>query len=356
MPVGVDVVNSVLYELREPMEAAFEQYSPLHEALTKRGQVSSEKARYVEGGVAGGSSAQAVGEYNGTEPLDTNRTEVSYNWRIESHRLVTAISIPKKEMVYTSGKAAAVPLVKKYPELHIKGLAMDFDRFFFTGVSNGISVQTSELQGWNTLNGQKQWTRGVLGVEYGALRFEDPASQSVEFQDLARSNAYKWVNGYAESTAAADVKKVLKKEQRKASRFAMPIPGGTKGPDTIFCDDDTYGIFEERQDSQVRITTVQQGMDNGKDPATNFIMINTAKLIAAQNLILTDFTGDAAEGICMGLTMADIEWLWYQKPTLSDFQDRIANADSVIAKYEMQGLLLFKRLTTHFAVVGTARE
>ena len=356
MPVGVDVVNSVLYELREPMEAAFEQYSPLHEALNKRGQVSSEKARYVEGGVASGSSAQATGVFNGTEPLDTNRTEVSKNWRISPHRLVTAISIPKLEMQFTSGKAATVPLVKKYPELHIKGLAMDFDRFFFTGVSNGISVQTSELQGWNTLNGQKQWTRGVLGVEYGALRFEDPSSQTVEFQDLARSSSYYWYNGYDESTAAADLLKVIRKQQRIAARFALPIPGGTKGPDTLWVDDDTYAIAEERYLSHVRTVNLNQAQDNGKDAATNFIPVGTAKMMAAQNLILTDFTGDAAEGVCMGLTMADIEWLWYQKPTLSNFEDRIANADSVIAKYEMMGMLLFKRLTTHFAVVGTARE
>jgi hypothetical protein len=352
---GVDVANSVLYELREPMEAAFEQYTPLFDLLKKRGNVSTDKARFIEGGVAGGSTAQAKGIYSGGEPLDTTRTEQSHNWQIGPHRLVTAISLPKKEMILTSGRAAMVNLVKKYPELHIAGLANDFDRFFFTGVSNGFSVQTAELQGWNTLNGQKTWTRGITGVGNGALRFEAPASQTTAFQALARSSAYYWYNGFAESTSSATLKSALKRQQRIAARFAMPMKGGGKGPDVIFCDDDTYGIMEERQDAQVRLTKVQDAMDNGSNPADAYIPINTAKLMAAQNLLVTDFTGAAASGICMGLTTNDLEWVWYQNPTISDFDDRIATADSVIAKYEMMGALLFKRLTTHFAVTGTAR-
>ena len=353
---NVDVVNSVLYELREPMEAAFAQYTPLFDLLKKRGNVSSEKARYIEGGVSGGSTAQAQGVYTGGETLDTTRTEQSHNWQIAPHRLVTAISIPKREMILTEGRAATVKLVKKYPELHIAGLANDVDRFFFTGVSSGFSAQTDALQGWNTLNGQKTHAKGITGVTVGALRFEAPASQTANFQNLARSSSYYWYNGYAESTSASEVKKVVKKQQRIAARFAMPIPGGGKGPDIVFCDDDTYAIFEERQDSQVRITKVQDAMDNGSNPAVTEIPINTAKLVAAQNLLLTDFTGAAASGICMGLTTNDIEWVWYQQPTMSDFEDRIANQDSVIAKYEMMGLWLMKRLTTHFAVVGTARS
>lgn len=352
---GVDLVNTVLYELREPMEAAFEEYTPLFDMLKKKGNVSTQKARYIEGGVAGGSTVQATGVYGGGETLDTTRTEQSHNWQIAPHRLVSAISLPKREMIMTEGKAATVKLVKRYPELHIAALAKDFERFFFTGVSHGMAAQTSELQGWNTLNGQKQHTRGVLGVTYGMLRMEAPSAQTVAFQNLARSSSYYWYNGYAESTSAADVKKVLKQQQRKAGRFAVKTPSGGQGPDVIFCDDDTYAIFEERQDSQVRLSKVQDAMDNSGAVYATEIPIHSAKLIAAQNLITTDFTGAAASGLCMGLTTKDLEWVWYQQPTMSDFEDRIANQDAVIAKYEMMGALVVPRLTTHFVVVGTAR-
>jgi hypothetical protein len=352
---GVDVANSVLYELREPMEASFQEYTPLFEYLKKRGNVSAQKARYIEGGVAGGSTAQATGVFDGGETLDTTRTEQSHNWQIAPHRLVTAIALPKKEMILTSGRAAMVDLVKKYPELHIAGLAKDFERYFFSGVSWGISAQTAMLQGWNHLNGQRTTAARILGVGNGLFRFEAPASQTVAFQNLARSSSYYWYNGFAESTGSAELKKTLKKQQRVAARFAMPMKGGGAGPDIIFCDDDTYAIYEERQDSQVRLTKVQDQMDKGGNPAQTEFVINQASLVAAQNIILTDFTGAAASGVCMGLTTNDIEWSWYQSPTISDFEDRIANQDAVIAKYEMMGTLFFKRLTTQFVVSGTAR-
>ena len=353
---GVDVANSVLYELREPFQLAFEQYSPLHTLLKSKGKVSTEKARFIESGVMGGSSAQATGIYNGVGTLNTTRVEQSHNYQVGPHRLVSAIAIPKSEMLLTSGRAATVPLVKKYPQAHIAGLANDFDAYFFTGISPGFSVQTSELQGWNHLNGQRTSAKGVLGVANGLFRFEAPASQTVAFQNLARSSSYYWYNGYAESASAAVVSAVVKKQQRVAGRFAMPQKGGSKGPDVIFCDDDTYAVFEERKDSQIRLTKVQQVTDETGNPAVSEIAINNAKLMAAQNLDITKFTGAAASGICMGLTTADMQWDWIQAPTMSDFDDRVANEDNVIAKYEMMGTFWFKRLTTHFTVVGTARS
>lgn len=351
---GVDLANSVLYDLRDPMQLSFQNKTPLFDYLEKRGNVSTTKARYIESGVMGGSSAQATGVYGGGETLNTTRTEQSHNWQIAPHRLVTALSIPKRELIFCEGKAAMVDLMKKYPEAHIAGLAKDFDRFFFSGVSWGISVATSELQGWNTLNGTKQWTKGVLGVTYGALRQEAPASQTVAFQNLARSSSYFWYNQYAESTSAANVKKTVKKQHRLAGGFVAGGKGN-KGPDALWCDDDTFAIFEERQDSQVRIVKIQDKMDDDTNSAESEILIYNGALRAAQNLLLTDFTGAAAEGVTMGLTTEDIEWQWYQKPTISDFEDRIANQDAVIAKYEMMGALIFNKLTTHFIVVGTAR-
>lgn len=351
---GVDVANSVLYDLRGPLEDSFAQKTPLFNYLEKRGNVSTEKAKWIEGGVMGGSSAQATGVYSGGETLDTTRTEQSHNYQIAPHRLVSAIAIPKRDLIFCEGRAAMTKLMKKYPESHIAGMANDFDRYFFTGISNGISVQTSEMQGWNTFNGQKTSAKGVLGVTVGAFRFEAPASQTAVFQNLARSSAYYWYNQFAESTSAADVKKVVKKQHRLAARFNKHGKGN-QGPDVIWCDDDTYSVFEERQDSQVRIVKVQDGMDDGGNSAVTEIPIYNAKLIAAQNLILTDFTGAAASGVCYGVTTEDIEWSWYQKPTMSDFEDRIANQDAVIAKYEMMGTLLFTNLLTHFAVTGTAR-
>lgn len=349
---GVDVANSVLYELRGPLIDSFEQKNPLFDWLQRRGQVSTEKAKYIEGGVMGGSSAQATGVYQGGEVLDTTRTEQSHNWQIKPHRLVSAISIPKLDLEYCEGRAAVTKLMKKYPVSHVAGLANDFDRFFLTGVSNGVSAQTSEMQGWNTLNGQKTWTRGVLGVANGAMRFEAPSSQTTAFQALARSSAYYWYNQWASSASSATVKAVVKKLHRLASRNK-----GKKGPDIIWCDDDTYAVFEERQDAQVRLVKVQNAMDETGESSNTEIPIYNAKLMAAQNLILTDFTAgtDAASGVCYGLTSEDIELIWYKKATMSDFDDRIANQDAVIAKYEMMFAVVFNLLTTHFAATGTAR-
>lgn len=349
---GLDVINTVLYELREPLQLAFEQNNPVMEYLEKRGNISTQKARYIEGSSMGGSSAKMKGIKTGAEILDGTRTEETHNWRISPHRGVTALTIPKIEAIFSSGKAAIAKLMEKYPVAHIAGLANDFDRFFLTGVSNGVAINTAEMQGWNTFNGQKTWTYGVTGVANGAFRFEAPASQTTAFQDLARSSAYFWNNQWGESTSSATVDEVVRKQHRLASRTK-----GGRGPDVIWCDDDTFAIFEKANKGQIKLVTINDKVDKGGKSSESVIPIYNADLMAAQNLILTDFTAGtaAASGVCYGLTTEDIEMVKYVEPVITDFVDGGQFSDQYAAKYEIMFALVFNRMCTQFAITGSAR-
>jgi hypothetical protein len=85
------------------------------------------------------------------------------------------------------------------------------------------------------------------------------------------------------------------------------------------------------------------------------LMMGAARFIAAKNLILTDFIGSAASGIAYYLSLPGIEWVWFQKPTMSSFDDRVPNQDVITAKYEMMGAPVITGMRMQGVVVGGAR-
>lgn len=352
MATTLDLLNTTLADLQGPIEHAFEAKSPFHDLLKKRGQVSSERGQLIERVIMGGSPSQGVGIFNGTEIIPGGRTEQTHKIQLQTHRLVARIDIPKKELEENVGKTGVLKLIKTYPEAMVKLIPQDWDRFFLTGVSHGKVFSTDALSGFNTLNGQKVFSKGVVGVTNGLLDFVAEASQTDTVQNLPKSIAYNYVNKFGEiSSYGVDGWSTYIKTAREVGQ-ANPSSPDAK-PDVAFIDFDSYALIAEDNRDHVRVTTSRTDLDKGG--SITELMLGGIRFVAAKNLILSDFTGSAAEGVCYMLSLDGLEWVWFKQPTLEPFTDRIPNQDVVTAKMEMQGQILMTGMRMQGVVVGGAR-
>jgi hypothetical protein len=350
--VSTDLVNTTLADLKGPIEHAFEQKSPMYDLLQKKGRVSTERGTLIERAIMGGSPAQGTGIFGGGETLNMGRTEQTKKIQLQTHRVVVPINIPKLDMLQNDGKLGAIKLVETYTQSVTKLLPVDFDRFFFTGVSHGYVLPTTAMVGWNTLNGQKTFASGKVGVTQGLIEFAAPTSQNDTTQNLAKSPSYNYVNQFGEITSyALDGEDVYDDVYREVAQFNPTDMNA--GPDVIFADFDSFAKYYKSQRNQVRIVHVQDNMDKSGNKME--LMMGAARFIAAKNLILTDFIGSAASGIAYYLSLPGIEWVWFQKPTMSSFDDRVPNQDVITAKYEMMGAPVITGMRMQGVVVGGAR-
>ncbi len=353
MPITTDLLNTTLADLKGPLEHTFEAKSPLHDLLQKRGKVSTERGQIIERTIMGGSVAQGKGIVLGTETIPGGRTEQTKKIQLQTGRAVVRIDIPKRELRENEGKTGVMKLITAYPESVMKLLPQDFDRFFFSGVSHGYVLPTAEMQSWNTLNGQKTFATGIIGVTNGLIDVDNaPSAQTATVQNLAKSSTYNYVNQRGEiSSYALDGKRTYRRVAREVGQY-NPTSADAK-PDIAFIDFDSYALIEEDNESHVRIMDMRTDFEKGG--SNTELMVSGIRYVASKNLIRSDFTGDAADGICYMLTLDGLEVVWFQKPELSDFDDRIPNQDVVTAKMEMQFALLMRGMRMQGCVVGGAR-
>ena len=353
MAITTDLLNTTLADLKGPLEHTFEAKSPMHDLLQKRGKVSSERGQLIERTIMGGSVAQGVGIFTGTELIPGGRTEQTKKIQLQTGRAVVRIDIPKRELRENEGKLGAMKLITEYPASVMKTLPQDFDRFFLTGVSHGNVLPTAQMQGWNTLNGQKTFASGIIGVTVGLIDLDNaPTAQTATVQNLAKSSSYNYVNQRGEvSSFAVDGKRTYRRVAREVGQY-NPTSADAK-PDVCFIDFDSYALLEEDNETHVRIATSRTDFETGG--SITEMLMGGIRYVASKNLILTDFTGDAAQGVCYMLTLDGFEVVWFQKPELSDFEDRIPNQDVVTAKMEMQFALLVRGMRMQGVVVGGAR-
>ena len=352
MAVSLDVLNSTLQDLKGPLLMSFNEKTPLFRWLEKTGRTSSEKGTWIQRMLMGGSPSSMIGLYNGGETFDTTRTEQVKIIKVGTHRFGGAIAIPGLDLETNNGSLGAIKLIKEYPASVIAAMAIDLDRFFLTGVSNGKVLATSECQGWNTLNGEKVFSKGVTGVTNGLIDFVATSSQTDTVQDLAKSTAYNYVNQYGQIVGgyAANGRRTIMKTYRQCARFN--VAGPDVGPDMMFADDDTYANIEAELATRVRTEIVQKDADEKLGSLTLPYLGGT--LVAAQNLVLSDFTGDAVNGLIYLLTSSGFEKIDYKKFDISNFEDRIANQDNVVAKALGQFALVAPNLAVQGAVTGGA--
>ena len=352
MALTTDLINTTLADLKSPLEHTFEAKSTIHSLLEKRGKTSSDRGQLIERTIMGGSPAQGKGIFLGSETIPGGRTEQTKKIQLQTHRAVIRIDIPKRELRENEGKTGVMKLIEAYPEAVMKLLPQDFDRFWFSGVSHGYVLPTAEMTGWNTLNGQKTFASGIIGVTNGLIDFVAPGSQTDTVQNLAKSSTYNYVNQFGTiSSYAVDGRRTYRRVARDVGQYNPASPDAK--PDVAFIDFDSYALLEEDNQDHVRLVSMRDDLEKGG--SITEMLHGDIRYVAAKNLLRTDFTGAAADGICYMLTLDGIEVVWYQKPELSGFEDRIPNQDVVTAKMEMQFALLMKGMRMQGAVVGGAR-
>lgn len=350
MAVSLELLNSTYQDFKGPLVTTFSQNTPTRQALAKRGKISSEGGSYIERSLMTGSPSRGQGVYNGDETIDRTRYKKLNKFRVDFHRVVTAISIPKKEMAQNKGKAGVIKLIDAYPKATADGWAVDDEKFWLTGKTAGMVFDSEDFYGFLTLNGQ--FASGVgTGVENGYLDFADPSAQTETVQNVAKSSSDYIYNQYGDITGwSTDGVKTLRKVYRRCAQFCGRPNGG---PDLMIMDDDTFGNYQDSKQDIVRLQKVSDNTDKGN------LLQDVFAVAAVYGSILidlaADFTGVAADGVTY---MVDTNWLeivQLEKPTASDFIDGGTDQDCVVAKMSAHEARIFQKPAAHGCVSGGSR-
>lgn len=350
MPISTEVLNTTFADLRGPLVNSFVRSNELFECLDKKARMPMEGGSLIERSFTGGAPARGVGIYVGDELLNMTRRQQIKKFQVEPHRIVVAVNIPKKELMFNSGKLAIMRLIEEYPKTVMDGVKADLNKYFLTGVSRGIVFQTSELRGFLTLNGEVSTGIGT-GVTNGLLDFATPATQNDVVQGVAKSSSYFHFNQFGDMGGAPFDISVLRKTYRECAHYAG---GMGKGPDLVYMDQDVYTQFEENQANnfRVNVSTIQDGVDQKTN--TIELSLGLAKVYSSIDLDRNDFsaTGNASNGVTYILNSDYLEMPVHEAPQMSEFKERVGDQDVVTAVFSMQANLISTKLPAHGVVGG----
>jgi len=351
MSISTEVLNTTFADLRGPLVNSFVRSNELFDALDAKARMPMESGSFIERTFTGGAPARGVGVFVGDELLNMTRRQQVKKFQVEPHRLVVAINIPKKELLYNSGKLAVIRLIEEYPQTVMEAVKADLNKYLLTGVSRGLVFQTAELKGLMTLNGE--FSTGIgTGVTHGLLDFVAPASQTQSVQGVAKSSSYFHFNNYGDITSfSGNGLTTLRQVYRQCAHYAGGIG---KGPDLVVMDDDTYAKFEDTRRSQIRISMVED-----KTSKSNMLglELGVAKVYSSLDLDRSDFAsggpvGDADGGVTYMLNTDYFEFPMHEAPQIGKFEERVGDQDVVTALFSMQGNLICTKLPAQGAVSG----
>lgn len=348
MAISTEVLNTTFADLRGPLVNSFIRSNELLDALMSKARMPSEGGSLIERSFAGGAPARGVGVFVGDELLNMTRRQQTKRFQVEPHRIVAAINIPKKELLFNSGKLAVIRLIEEYPQTTLEGAKADLNSFLLTGVSRGLVFQTADLAGFLSLNGQFGAGSGT-GVTNGLLDFQTTTLQSDVVQNVAKSTSYSHFNQYGAITSwATDGLPTLRKTYRQCAHYAG---GMGKGPDLVVMDDDTYTNFEDSRLSLVRIQLVED-----KTEKSNMLGLDlgVAKVYSSIDLNRGSFTGAANNGVTYILNTDFLEMPLMEAPSITPFTERVGDQDVVTAIFSMQGNLICTKTPAQGCVSGGA--
>ena len=349
MAIDLDTLNTTFADLRGPLINSFERSIPMWRELQKKARVSNDGGTYIERDFAAGAPAKGTGVYAGDELLTNVRRKQIKKLQVETHRAVALVSIPKKVLNINKGKSAVIRLIDAYPKTTMEGISGDMNKFLLTGTSRGLVFDTSELLGFITLNGIH--TSGIgTGVTNGIISLnESPASQTASTFNVAKAESLYHFNQRADvASFAATGMKTLRATYRKCAHYSGK-PGS--GPDLVVMDSDSFSLFEDYRDGKIRVELIEDKLEKSNMLS---LSLGMAKVYDDPDLALSLFSGDAAGGVTYMLNTDFWEWVWLEKPNISNFVDKIGDQDVVTATFAMQGNAICTKLVAQGAVTGTA--
>ncbi len=350
MAISTEILNTTFADLRGPLINSFIRSNELLDALMSKARMPSEGGSLIERSFAGGAPARGVGVFVGDELLNMTRRQQTKRFQVEPHRIVAAINIPKKELLFNSGKLAVIRLIEEYPQTTLEGAKADLNKFLLTGASRGLVFQTADLAGFLSLNGQFASGSGT-GVTNGLLDFTLPSLQTESVQNVAKSSSYYHFNQFNQITSwATDGLPTLRKTYRQCAHYAG---GMGKGPDLVIMDDSTYTNFEDSRLSLVRVTLVE---DKTEKSNTLGLDLGVAKVYSSIDLDLADFTAAGGytpnTGVTYILNTDFLEMPLMEAPSITPFTERVGDQDVVTAIFSMQGNLICTKTPAQGCVAG----
>lgn len=350
MPISNDLLRTTFANLKGPLQNSFTRSTELWKALDKKAKMPAEGGTLIERSFTGASPAVGVGLFVGDEPLDLTRRQQIQRYQVEPHRLGVAISIPKKELLYNTGKLAVMKLIQDYPKTTTLGAISDLNAYLLSGVSRGLVFQTGELAGFLTLNGQFAAGRGT-GVANGLLDFAAPAVQTDTVQNVAKAEAASFFNQYQDiGVWTTNGLFQLRRVYRACCHYSDD--GG--GPDLVIMDDETFGNFEQTKLADVRIRLVEDKTEKTNTLAQSLGLAQVYSSIDLNRGAGFGFTGVAADGVTFMLNTDYIEFPMHEAPNLSNFEERLGDQDVVTAVWTMMGNLIMPKFPVHGCVSGGA--
>lgn len=361
MAVSTELINSTLADLGKTLERAFVRSNPLLAKLEKKCRISkaSTGGTYIERSFLGGSPSQGVGLFSGDEVGSLTRTQQTRKYSLEYHSALIPISIPGKEIRRNNGAAGAFKLIDEYPKAVFDGWIQDYNQWLLIGVSAGLVLPSSEMEGWLTLNGAHTTGRGQ-GVTNGLLDFRTPAEQTSDaetVQNVVKSSSYWHYNQYQQIPGSSVVDQGMLR-WRQAYRQAAHYSGKPRGgPDIIIMDDESYGQFEELKADLIRLQLVSDKTERDAEAMITNVL-GRAEVLSDLGLDVsaaTDAFGTEdpeATGCTYMLNSDFFELCVLQEPKVSKFEDRLADQDALVSKAVPDLQLICTRLPAQACVAG----
>lgn len=291
LATALDLINGTLNNVSTQLDANFDVYPTLYNALSEAGHVKFGGGAYLEFPFTYGAAGSTRGIFNGPEILPKGRSQKHQKLSYELHRMVHTLHIPNRELVHNTGENARIDLIDEYPAKDMLCLIQDQEDFLLTGVSGGLAAPTADILGLFCLNGE--FSTGVLqGTTNGALDFAPPSAQADVVGNVQKQQSRFHYNQYGLITSwPSNGLKTVKRIMRTCAKN-----GGHKDCRTyiVIMDDITYGNFEDEKYGNVRITMVN---DATEQDATYSLPLMGAEVHHSLHLDTAQFTGTGSNGV-----------------------------------------------------------
>lgn len=298
MAISQDVLYSALVDLEPGWTEQFTTWSPVFDAIIKKGNKETLESYQKEFVVTTNGPGEITGVPTGNELIARGKRNVGARGNEYPARLIYAFNVTGKELDEANGKYDLARLIADYPEMAIADFHEEIARQFVMGTGR-------DCGDFITLNGDDTYTPNGA-ARAGILDFVAPASQSDTVFGLVKSGGAGgvtgWHNQYADiSSFAFNGRQVLRDTYNLASRQGAAKTFGKC--DHMFADAGSYSNYLSSLDEPVRFSPPQnQKGDPAKPEIRDGIDFLDATMWLEDKIDPAGFSTAAAnDGVIYGL-------------------------------------------------------
>lgn len=322
MPTNLDVVNSSLKDLSAKHEETFTMSHPLLQKLWAGAEQHRLRSHSRLYDVITGDPGTLIGDRGGGALIAPPRRNVSRQAEEHPYLGIYAYNIPGKDLDEADGELDIVKIIRKYPELGLKGFKERFARQFARGAASaGTDPDDQGANGYTTLNSNQsynpngtsktgliQFTGRTASPDNGATG-QTGTVHGLPLEDATTDATPGWYNQYGHiDSFSLDGNKTMRTTIGRANNQGADLEGN--GVDLILSDEGSFQNYIESIDERIWITDVS-------NPASKYLNRKGVKFGVAdwyeEPAIDCDDTtaftsADARLGLAYIITSAYWEW------------------------------------------------